>query len=41
MKKDIVENQFDEIFSEKPDIKYNFNSKKLGHKDRKIIKLLF
>ena len=40
MKKDDVENQFDAIFSEKPEIKYNFNPKKLGYKDRNIVKLL-
>ena len=40
MKTKNIENQFDEIISNKPDIEYYFDKKKLGYKDKRIIELL-
>lgn len=38
--KNMVERQFDNLFSEKPDIQYEFNLKQMGRKDRKISQCL-
>lgn len=39
-KKKIVEEHFDEIFTGKPEIDYQFNVRKMGAKDRQIVKNL-
>lgn len=39
-KKTITENHFDELFTQKPILEYDFNINKMGRKDRKIIQCL-
>ncbi len=38
--KTLVEDQFDNLFTQKPALKYDFNIKKMGRKDRKIVQCL-
>jgi ubiquinone/menaquinone biosynthesis C-methylase UbiE len=39
-RKTFVEDQFDSVFTQKPVLQYEFNTKKMGRKDRRIVRSL-